>query len=79
MKILPAEMADDAERMKRFTREAKLLASLNHPNILTIHDFSIDAGTSFIVTEWLEGETLHQSICTGRRGLLQPLLSSLGL
>lgn len=67
IKVLPAAVADDVDRLARFEREAKALARLSHPNILTIHDFGHEDGTSFAVMELLEGETLRAQI---RRGAL---------
>src|SRR5262245_55372613 len=58
LKILPAEFAADAERMQRFTREAKAASALNHPNVATIYDVGESEGLSFIVMEHVEGETL---------------------
>ena len=54
LKILPASFAQDAERMARFEREAKVLASLNHPHIAQIYGIEERA----LVMEWVEGETL---------------------
>ena len=59
IKVLPGAFADDADRRQRFEREAKAVATLSHPNILAIHDFGLDAGVSFAVTELLDGETLR--------------------
>jgi serine/threonine protein kinase/tetratricopeptide (TPR) repeat protein len=65
IKVLPAEVADDAERLARFGREAKALARLSHPNILAIHEFGVDRGVTFAVTELLEGETLRERLGRG--------------
>ena len=54
IKTLPEEFAKDEERLARFEREAKLLASLNHPNIATIHGLEEDDGTRFLVLELVE-------------------------
>jgi serine/threonine protein kinase len=51
IKTLPAEFAHDADRLARFEREAKLLASLNHPNIAAIHGFEEDNSTHFLIME----------------------------
>jgi serine/threonine protein kinase len=55
IKILPDEFARDADRVNRFQREAKVLASLNHPNIATIHNFD-EAGFRFLVMELMDSE-----------------------
>jgi eukaryotic-like serine/threonine-protein kinase len=60
IKTLPSEFALDPDRVARFNREAKLLASLNHPQICTIHDIDEYAGQHFIAMELLEGQTLKQ-------------------
>ena len=59
LKILPPGIAEDKDRMNRFIREAKSASSLNHPNIITIHEISEIGGTHFIATEYIQGETLH--------------------
>jgi len=58
VKVLPADVARDADRRARFEREARAVAALSHPNILAIHDIGSDADTLFVVTELLDGETL---------------------
>ena len=65
IKTLPEEFAKDADRLSRFEREAKLLASLNHPNIAAIHGFEEDKGTHFLVLELVEGDTLADQIKRG--------------
>ena len=62
IKVLPEEFARDADRVARFQREAKLLASLNHPNIAAIHGLEESGGTNFLVLELVEGETLQQRL-----------------
>jgi serine/threonine protein kinase len=58
LKILPGELAADADRMQRFTREAKAASALNHPNVATIYDVGESDGISFIAMEHVDGETL---------------------
>ncbi len=65
IKTLPAEFARDPERIARFEREAKLLASLNHPNIAAIYGFEEDKGTHFLVMELVEGGTLAERLHRG--------------
>ncbi len=65
IKVLPESMTRDLERVARFEREAKLLASLNHPNIAAIHGFDEADGTRFLVMEYVEGETLATRIGRG--------------
>jgi len=65
LKVLPAAFAADAERMGRFQREAKVLASLNHPNIASIYGFEDSGSTHALVMELVEGPTLADRIKTG--------------
>ena len=65
IKTLPEEFAKNADRLARFEREAKLLASLNHPNIAAIHGFEEDKGTHFLVLELVEGDTLADRLNRG--------------
>src|SRR5579863_1296879 len=61
IKVLPEAFAHDADRLSRFQREAKMLASLNHPNIATIHGLEQSGGTSYLVMELVPGETLKSA------------------
>jgi Tol biopolymer transport system component len=65
IKVLPEEFARDANRVARFQREAKLLASLNHPNIAAIYGLEESDGTKFLVLELVAGETLAERIKRG--------------
>src|SRR5512136_2321761 len=65
IKVLPDIFSGDLERLARFEREAKLLASLNHPNIAAIHGLEQAEGKRFLVMELVEGETLAQRIAKG--------------
>src|SRR5262245_15438553 len=67
IKILPDEFASDADRVRRFQREAEALAALNHPNIGGIYDLQQDDKIRFLILELVEGETLADWI---RRGAL---------
>jgi eukaryotic-like serine/threonine-protein kinase len=65
IKILPPDVADDPERLRRFESEARAAAALNHPNILVVHDVGREHDTSYLVTELLEGRTLRGLIDGG--------------
>jgi len=65
IKILPPHFADDATRRQRFEREAKVISSLTHPNICTLHDIGQQDGVDFIVMEYLEGESLAERLEKG--------------
>ena len=65
IKVLPEELSRDPERLARFKREAKLLASLNHPGIATLHGFEKVDEQAFLVMELVEGETLADRITRG--------------
>jgi serine/threonine protein kinase len=62
LKILPAGVATDQDRMRRFIREAKAASALKHPNVATIYDIGNHDGTSFIAMEYIEGQTLAAKI-----------------
>ena len=65
IKVLPELLAEDPERVGRFRREAKLLASLSHSNVAAIHGFDEEAGRRFLVMELVEGESLDQRLRLG--------------
>ncbi len=65
VKVLPAHLADRPELRERFEREARTIASLNHPHICTLHDIGHQDGIDFLVMEYLEGETLAQRLQKG--------------
>src|SRR6266536_915903 len=65
LKVLPAALANDPERMARFQREAQVLASLNHPNIATIYGLEESDGVRALVMELVEGPTLAERITGG--------------
>ncbi len=62
LKILPAEVASDQQRMRRFVQEAKAAAALNHPNIAHVYEISEAEGVPFIAMEYVEGKTLREKI-----------------
>src|SRR5215471_7174000 len=65
VKILPEHLAGNSEARQRFEREARTISSLNHPNICVLHDIGALNGTSFLVMEFLEGETLEARLQKG--------------
>ncbi|MDQ6652311.1 MAG: protein kinase [Acidobacteriota bacterium] len=73
LKILPANVAADRQRMQRFIQEAKAASGLNHPNILTIHEIEQIDSRHFIATEFIDGETLRQHLNAGRVKIAEAL------
>jgi tetratricopeptide (TPR) repeat protein len=65
IKVLPADFAADAERLKRFEREAKATAALSHPNVLAVYDVGTHEGVPYLVEELLEGESLKDRLAQG--------------
>src|SRR5205814_3472237 len=62
VKVLPAAVANNPDRLARFEREAKAVAALSHPNILAVFDTGHDDGRAFVVTELLDGDTLGTAL-----------------
>src|SRR5437762_4500943 len=69
LKLLPARFTGDADRLKRFEREARAVVGLNHPNILTVYEIGEDHSIHYIASELIEGETLRQRLMRGRMEL----------
>jgi serine/threonine-protein kinase len=65
LKLLKARFTQDGERVRRFQQEARAASSLNHPNILTIHEVGQDSGLRFIATEFVDGQTLRERFSGG--------------
>ncbi|MCL4822502.1 MAG: protein kinase [Vicinamibacteria bacterium] len=65
LKVLPASVAADPERLERFEHEARVVASLNHPNVVTLHSVEDDGGTRFLTLELVEGVGLERHVVPG--------------
>jgi len=66
LKLLPARFTADAERVRRFEREARAASSLNHPSIVTIHEIGRAGGSHFMATEFVDGDTLRGRMISAR-------------
>ena len=73
LKLLPSEFTADADRVRRFVQEAKAASALNHPNIITIYEIGETDGTHYIVTEFIEGQTLRRHFERARLTIDQTL------
>lgn len=73
LKLLPAQFTANPDRVRRFEQEALAVSALNHPNIVTIHEIGRDNGSQFIVTEFVEGQTLRQLMADTSISLLRAL------
>src|SRR5207302_2423282 len=62
IKVLPAALSQDEDRLRRFEQEAQAAGALNHPNILAVYDVGMHDGSPYIVSELLEGETLRERL-----------------
>ena len=62
VKVLPQAYSADPDRLRRFEQEALAASALNHPGILTVHDFGLEGGAPYIVTELLQGATLREKL-----------------
>jgi Tol biopolymer transport system component len=79
IKVLPAALANDADRLRRFEQEARTIAALNHPNILGIHDIGAHDSAPFLVSEFLEGQTLRETLVTGPLPVRRVIEYALGI
>jgi serine/threonine-protein kinase len=66
VKVLHSALSIDQNRLNRFEQEARAASALNHPNIITIHEFGQEAGIHFIISEFIEGETLRRRMVSER-------------
>src|ERR1700678_321903 len=73
LKVLPANVADDPQRMHRFVQEAKLASALTHPNVAYIYDIGEDGGHRFLAMEYVEGEPLSVRLGRGPLGFSELL------
>src|SRR5213080_317043 len=62
IKVLPASLSQDEDRLRRFEQEARAAGALNHPNLLAVYDVGTHDGAPYLVTELLEGETLRERL-----------------
>ncbi len=69
LKVLPADFAQDASRRGRFEREARAVAALNHPNIVALFDIGSEDGVDYMVTEYVQGETLRAADLPPRKAI----------
>ncbi|MGA8877091.1 MAG: protein kinase [Candidatus Korobacteraceae bacterium] len=79
IKVLPEALANDADRLGRFEQEARTIAALNHPNILGIHDIGTHRGAPFLVSEFLEGQTLREKLESGPLPVRRAIEYGLGI
>jgi len=68
LKVLPASIAQDTDRLRRFESEARAASALNHPNIVTVHDIGKSNGTTYMAMELVDGSSLRQMLAGGAIG-----------
>src|SRR5437764_3887806 len=69
VKILPEALGGDGDRLQRFGHEARILSSLNHPDLLAIYDVGVQDGIHYLVSEFLQGHTLREILKDGPLGV----------
>ncbi len=79
IKVLPEGLTHDADRLRRFEQEARTVAALNHSNILGIHDIGAHDGAPFLVSEFLEGQTLREKLASGPLPVRRAIECALGI
>lgn len=65
LKVLPATFSEDSDRLRRFQEEARILSTLSHPNVMAIFDVGEQDGVRYLVSEFLEGQTLREKLTAG--------------
>src|SRR4030095_6073162 len=73
LKVVNEALAGDPELVRRFEQEARLAGSLNHPNLVAVHDLGLHEGAPYFITELLQGESLRHRCARGRIPLRSPL------
>jgi serine/threonine protein kinase/Tol biopolymer transport system component len=79
IKVLPEALPKDTDRLRRFEQEARSIAALSHPNILGIHDIGTHEGAPFLVSEFLEGQTLREKLESGPLPVRRAIEYALGI
>ncbi|HEY2924119.1 MAG TPA: serine/threonine-protein kinase, partial [Candidatus Eisenbacteria bacterium] len=79
LKVLPASLTTDADRLRRFENEARAAARLNHPNILQVFDVGQHEGHPYLVTELLKGQTLRERLADGPMGARRAVEFAIGV
>src|SRR2546428_5194405 len=77
IKVLPPALADDPQFRERFDREARTISQLDHPHICALYDVGTEQGTSYLVMQYLEGETLADRLEKGRIGLAEAMKTAI--
>ena len=72
LKLLPAQLTADADRLRRFKQEARAASALNHPNIITIFEIGQDGSTHYIATEFIDGHTLREQMSDAPERRMKP-------
>jgi serine/threonine protein kinase len=65
IKVIPAKLSREPDRIKRFEQEARAAGALSHPNVCAIHDVGSHEDSPYVVMELLDGESLHQRLASG--------------
>jgi eukaryotic-like serine/threonine-protein kinase len=76
VKVLPADVATDGDRLKRFEKEARSASALNHPNIVTVYDVGKSEGVAWIAMERVDGQTLRKFLASGAMSLKKLLATA---
>jgi hypothetical protein len=79
IKVLPATRTTDPDRLRRFEQEARTIAALSHPNILGLHDIGAHDGAPFLVSEFLDGQTLREKLEAGALPVRRAIEYALGM